>query len=83
MNIVLGIAAYESFDHENYALGGLISVVGSGFYIGNIYGAVSSAHKYNKDSRQHFIEDIKDRMKIDISTQLDKKSVGLSFQYSF
>ena len=42
-------AAWEAFDNEQYALGSVISFVEFGFYAGNIYGAVSSAHKYNRD----------------------------------
>ncbi|WP_321492587.1 hypothetical protein [uncultured Desulfobacter sp.] len=41
-------AAYTAFDHDNPALGGVISFVEAGFYSGNIYGSISAAHKYNK-----------------------------------
>jgi len=41
-------AAYTAFDHDNPALGGVISFVESGFYSGNIYGSITAAHKYNK-----------------------------------
>lgn len=51
-------AAWESFDNELYALGGVITFVGFGFYAGNIYGAVSSAHKYNRDRIGEFREDL-------------------------
>lgn len=59
LNSALIYAAYESFEHENYALGGVISFVGFGFYSGSIYGSVSSAHKYNKKARRGFIRDLK------------------------
>jgi tetratricopeptide (TPR) repeat protein len=42
-------AAWESFDDDQYALGSVISFVGFGFYAGNIFSAVASAHKYNRD----------------------------------
>lgn len=51
-------AAWESFDDEKYALGSVITFVGFGFYAGNIYGAVSSAHKYNRDR----IDDFQDNL---------------------
>lgn len=54
VNVALGWAAYESFDNELYALGGVITAVGLGFYAGNIYGAVSGAHKFNRDKRQAY-----------------------------
>ena len=41
-------AAYTAFDHDNPALGGVITFVETGFYSGNIYGSITSAHKYNK-----------------------------------
>ncbi|BBO67453.1 hypothetical protein DSCA_13830 [Desulfosarcina alkanivorans] len=49
-------AAWEAFDDEQYALGSVISFVEFGFYTGNIYGAVSSAHKYNRDRIAEFRE---------------------------
>ncbi len=83
LNAGLGIAAYESFDNENYALGGLISFVGIGFYVGNIYGAVSSAHKYNRESDRYFIKELKGKIKINMSDWIEKEKVSLSYQYIF
>lgn len=48
INTGLILAAHESFDHGSNILGGIISLVASGFYGGNIYGSISSAHKYNR-----------------------------------
>ncbi|MEA2061977.1 MAG: hypothetical protein U9P10_16075 [Thermodesulfobacteriota bacterium] len=48
LNSALILAAAEAFDDGNAALGAVISFVEAGFYSGNIYGAVTSAHKYNK-----------------------------------
>jgi len=57
-------AAYESFDNDLNALGGLISIVGLGFYTANIYGAVSSAHKYNQAQKQGFVEQLRQHLVI-------------------
>jgi len=83
LNAGLGLAAYESFDDENYALGGLISCVGIGFYAGNIYGAVSSAHKYNRESNQNFINGLKDRIKINVSDWTDEDRISILYQQKF
>ncbi len=48
LNAGLMYAAYESFNNDNPALGGIITFVEAGFYAGNIHGSVSAAHKYNK-----------------------------------
>lgn len=47
LNTALIMAAHESFERGNPALGGVITFVEAGFFMGNIYGSVSSAHKFN------------------------------------
>ena len=47
LNTGLGLAAWKAFDQDNPALGGVIALVGSGFYSGSIYGSISAAHKHN------------------------------------
>lgn len=59
-------AAYESFDNDLNALGGMLSLVGIGFYTANIYGAISSAHKYNLKQQKGFAEQLKRSVRIDI-----------------
>ncbi len=34
-------------EHENYALAGVVGLIGMPFYVGNIYGAANAATKYN------------------------------------
>jgi TM2 domain-containing membrane protein YozV len=58
INAGLMISAWEAFDNELYALGGVISFVEFGFYSGNIYGAVSGAHKFNRDHVDAFRNDL-------------------------
>lgn len=48
--------AVESFEHGNYATAGLLTAIESTWYVGNIYNAASSAHKYNRHQEQEFIE---------------------------
>jgi tetratricopeptide (TPR) repeat protein len=76
-------AAYESFDKGQSALGGVISFVEFGFYSGNIYGAISSAHKYNRKKTGQFIQHLKENVKINLSADMRNKGVTLSLQWSF
>jgi len=76
-------AAYESFDDNNNALGGVIAFVEFGFYAGNIYGAVTSAHKYNRKQTGQFIEKLKNNTKINLSADFKNKGVCLAFQFVF
>jgi len=79
----LSYAAYESFDDDQPALGGLLSVAGLGFYAGNIYGSISSVHKYNRTKSRRFIKRLKENTKINLSTGLTRSSILLSFHYLF
>jgi tetratricopeptide (TPR) repeat protein len=83
LNGALIFAAYESFDSGNEVLGGVIAFVGTGFYAGNIYGAVSSAHKYNRDSHQQFLENLRRKTQITLSTGPEKQGVVLGFRFNF
>jgi len=83
LNAALIYAAYESFDNGLNALGGIITFVELGFYAGNIYGSISSAHKYNRRNTQNFIEKLKQNTKINLSAGKKMDRIQLSFRYDF
>lgn len=64
INTGLAWAAWESFDNDLNALGGIIAFVGLGFYTGNIYGAVAGAHKFNQDRNREFKEHLNQRRQL-------------------
>lgn len=67
LNGAMIYAAYEAFDHDLDALGGIITLFELGFYSGNIYSAVSSAHKYNRDEKNRFLNSLKGHANLNIS----------------
>ena len=83
LNGSLMLAAYESFDDDNNALGGLITFVEIGFYTGNIYGAITSAHKYNRNQTGRFIEELKKNLKISLLFSRKHDGIELSLNYAF
>jgi tetratricopeptide (TPR) repeat protein len=83
LNGGLMYAAYQSFDKGLGALGGVISFVEFGFYSGNIYGGISSAHKYNRQKTDQFIERLKENVKINLSADMRNRGVALSLRWSF
>ena len=83
LNSVLILAAYESFDSGNSALGSVISFVGAGFFAGNIYGSISSAHKYNKNASLIFIKQLKEKTAIQISSTHNHNGVLVSLKHRF
>ncbi|MCK9274736.1 MAG: tetratricopeptide repeat protein [Syntrophales bacterium] len=59
LNGVFIWAAIELFDNGDDVAGGIVSFLELGWYSGNIYSAVSSAHKYNSRVEESFIEGLK------------------------
>jgi tetratricopeptide (TPR) repeat protein len=59
----------EMFEDDHYAAGGTLAFFSLMWYSGNIFGAVSSAHKFNRDAKS------------DIIKKLDEK-YNLSFRYN-
>ena len=83
LNAGLMYAAYESFDDDNYALGGVITFVEVGFYAGNFYGAITSAHKYNRSKTRKFIDKLRQNTTINISTSHQNNSIEFCLRYHF
>lgn len=57
-NSAMILGAYESFRNDQPFLGSAVAFVETGFYAGNIYGSVSSAHKYNRKKKKQMIRDL-------------------------
>ncbi len=62
LNGALIWAAAESFRNGQDGLGAAVSIVGAGFYAGNIHGAVTSAEKYNRDAEKGFVRSLRTRI---------------------
>ncbi|MCK5100964.1 MAG: hypothetical protein KAR45_22835 [Desulfobacteraceae bacterium] len=82
-NTALLIAAYKAFDDGNPALGGAISFVEAGFYAGNIYGSVASAHKYNRRKRNQYIKDVHNQFHLKIKNTNKDEQIQLFFEVPF
>ncbi|MDX2451171.1 tetratricopeptide repeat protein [Desulfosarcina sp.] len=76
-------AAWEAFDNEQYALGSVISFVEFGFYAGNIYGAVSSAHKYNRDRITEYRQRLNQRRQMSLSLAPTPEGAALRLTVRF
>jgi hypothetical protein len=76
-------AAWEAFDSENYALGSVIGFVEFGFYAGNINGAISSAHKYNRDRISEFKERLNAYRLVPLSLAPTPGGAALSLTVNF
>jgi len=80
LNTGLMYAAWEAWDSDNKALAGVIGFVETGFYTGNIYGSITSAHKYNQTQTMKILgRDIL----ITPGFDPEDKAYGLSFNFQF
>jgi tetratricopeptide (TPR) repeat protein len=59
-------AATESYRKRSYVTTGILLFFESGWYLGNIYNAISSAHKYNRLSEAKFMENLQGRYGISL-----------------
>ena len=71
LNSAMIYAAYEAFDHDQNVLGGLITFFELGFYAGNIYSAVGSAHKHNRSVKKGFLDYLKQNSRVTLGLRGD------------
>lgn len=83
INAGLILAAVESFDNDLPVLGGVFTMVGLGFYSGNIYSAVNSAHKFNRTTTRSFIDQLTRGLKVNLGAGPRQNSLALSLEVPF
>ena len=75
--------AVESFEDENYAVGGILTFFELGWYFGNIYSAKNSVYKYNKRIEDEYINDLKEERDIFFGINRTEKSYYLTLTLRF
>jgi len=83
LNGAMIYAAYEAFDHNLDVIGGIITFFELGFYSGNIYSAVSSAHKYNRNEKSKFLDYLKKNTTINLSMNNTNQNTSLLLLCNF
>jgi tetratricopeptide (TPR) repeat protein len=72
-------AAIEAFDKDQDVLGGILTFLEIGWYSGNIYSAVNSAHKYNRALKDDYLKSLPELNFFSTS----ERSFGLSLRMAF
>jgi len=75
-------AAYESFHKDQDVLGGILGFLELGWYTGNIYSAVNSAHKYNRAQKEGFLRNLKDDLDVGLFATREGH-IGMTLQVRF
>jgi len=73
----------EAFKHENYVVGGILTFFELGWYSGNIYSAVSSAHKYNRNKKKEYLDNLEKEDRFSVGISFREKQPFFSFRYVF
>ncbi|MDO9516348.1 MAG: tetratricopeptide repeat protein [Syntrophales bacterium] len=76
-------SAVELFDDEKYVTGGIVTFFELGWYSGNIYSAVTSAHKFNKRTKESFLQGLRDRVNLSYLHDADNACNGLMLSMRF
>jgi len=66
LNAAFIYGAVETWNNENYAVSGILSLFELGWYGGNIYNAMNNAHKYNQRQRQNFLERLQQQLDLSL-----------------
>jgi hypothetical protein len=67
-------ATIESFDHDLYIVGGILSLIEMAWYGGNIYNAVNHAHQYNRNQQKNFLKKLWEESQIHLSVPHDQQN---------
>ena len=83
LNGVFIWSAVELFNDEKYVTGGIVTFFELGWYTGNIYSAVSSAHKFNRRTKKDFLQGLRDRVNLSYLHDSDNAGNYLMLSMSF
>jgi tetratricopeptide (TPR) repeat protein len=73
----------ESFRHDHYVVGGILTLFEVGWYSANILNAVNSAEKYNRKKTKEYINGLESESGISLGLSLRGKTPALAFRYVF
>ena len=66
INGMFAYGIYATLDKHYYTPAGILIFIGSGFYGGNIFSAVSSAHKFNRNAKETQWQILKTKYSLDV-----------------
>ncbi len=73
----------EAFKNEDYVVGGILTFFELGWYSGNIYSAISSAHKYNRTKKKEYLDGLEREDRFFMGISFRDKQPFFSFHYVF
>ncbi|MEE4254118.1 MAG: tetratricopeptide repeat protein [Desulfuromusa sp.] len=81
LNAAFIYGAIESWENENYATAGILSLFEIGWYGGNIYNAINNAHKFNRRQQEHFLKQFQQRFGLSLGWQQGHPQLQALFNF--
>ncbi|MBI4495693.1 MAG: tetratricopeptide repeat protein [Deltaproteobacteria bacterium] len=82
LNAAFIAGAIEAFRRESYVVAGILTFFELGWYSGNIYSAVSSAHKYNRQMKQDYLDRL-EREGLSLGVSSPRGGLGIALRYVY
>jgi len=81
LNAAFILGALEAFENDTPVVGGILLFFEAGWYGGNIFNAVNSTHKYNRDLRQRAKADLRKRLGLHLLLEDDWAGLALRGEF--
>ena len=83
LNSLFIVGAIEAVHSNAHAVAGILSFFEVGWYVGNIYGAVNGAHKYNRHTTETLIRNLENRSHLVLPETRQTPMLGVQFSLGF
>jgi TolA-binding protein len=83
LNSLFIVGAVEAVHSDARAVAGILSFFEAGWYVGNVYGAINGAHKYNRHSTETFLRNLDNRFHLILPETRQIPVLGVQFSLGF
>lgn len=83
LNSLFIVGAVEAIHRNNPAVAGILSFFEAGWYVGNVYGAINGANKYNRSTTEIFLRNLDNRFRLVLPETRQMPMLGVHFSLGF
>jgi tetratricopeptide (TPR) repeat protein len=83
LNSLFIVGVVEAVHHDVPAVAGILSFFEAGWYVGNVYGAINGANKYNRHATDIFLRNLDTRFRLVLSETRNTPMLGVQFSLGF
>jgi TolA-binding protein len=83
LNSLFIVGAVEAVHSDARAVAGILSFFEAGWYVGNVYGAINGAHKYNRYTTETFLRNLDNRFHLVLPETHQIPRLSVQFRLGF